>query len=69
MLCRFHEPWPELQQWVDAIDLEKVDEVSHSHTPYGAPPALHSLKLIYNYFRIRSPCCSAHTPQKNQVAS
>lgn len=37
--ARFHDlricyPWAELQEYVDSIDLSKIDDVTHAHVPY-----------------------------------
>ncbi|KAJ3675825.1 hypothetical protein LUZ60_004867 [Juncus effusus] len=31
---RLHNPWPELKQFAETIDLEEKDAVVHKHTPY-----------------------------------
>ena len=32
---RIHDPFPELQQLADSIDLAAVEEVVHQHVPYA----------------------------------
>lgn len=32
---RFHQPWPELQRFADAVDLASVDDITHKHVPYA----------------------------------
>ncbi|KAK1304751.1 NEDD8-activating enzyme E1 regulatory subunit [Acorus calamus] len=32
---RFHNPWPELKQFAESIDLNVVDPVIHKHIPYA----------------------------------
>ncbi|KAL3148869.1 hypothetical protein ABBQ32_001742 [Trebouxia sp. C0010 RCD-2024] len=32
---RFHQPWPELQRFADAIDLASADDITHKHVPYA----------------------------------
>ena len=38
MACRLHNPWPQLQELADSIDLDAVDDVTHRHIPYGKTP-------------------------------
>jgi amyloid beta precursor protein binding protein 1 len=33
---RIADPWPELRAYVDAIDLDAADDMTHSHVPYVA---------------------------------
>ena len=33
--CRLHNPWPQLQELADSINLDTVDDVTHRHIPYG----------------------------------
>lgn len=32
---RFHQPWPQLKHFADAIDLASADDITHKHVPYG----------------------------------
>ena len=32
---RLINPWPELQEMADSIDLDTCDDIMHEHTPYG----------------------------------
>ena len=32
---RFHQPWPQLQQFADSIELQTADDITHKHIPYG----------------------------------
>ena len=34
---RFHQPWTELQDFADTIDLSSADDIMHKHIPYGEP--------------------------------
>jgi len=34
---RFHQPWRELQDFADTIDLASADDIMHKHIPYGEP--------------------------------
>jgi len=34
---RFHQPWTELQDFADSIDLSSADDIMHKHIPYGEP--------------------------------
>lgn len=33
---RLHDPWSDLKEFVDSIDLQNADDVTHRHIPYGA---------------------------------
>lgn len=37
---RLGQPWPALQAFAESFDLATLDDVTHRHLPYGAPPAL-----------------------------
>ena len=41
---RFHQPWPELQRFADAVDLASVDDITHKHVPYGICPNMSCLQ-------------------------
>ena len=32
---RFHQPWTDLQDFADSIDLDSADDITHKHVPYG----------------------------------
>jgi amyloid beta precursor protein binding protein 1 len=34
-----HNPWPSLKEFVDSIDMQNADDVTHRHIPYGAHTA------------------------------
>ena len=34
---RLGDPWPELQQFADSLDLNTVENIVHKHIPYGVP--------------------------------
>jgi len=31
---RINQPWPELQEYCEGIDLKELDDESHAHIPY-----------------------------------
>lgn len=35
LACRLHNPWPQLKELADSINLDAVDDVTHRHIPYG----------------------------------
>ena len=39
LTCRLHNPWPQLQELADSINLDSVDDVTHRHIPYGVQHA------------------------------
>jgi hypothetical protein len=36
---RLHRPWQELEAFARSFDLATVDDITHRHIPWGAPPA------------------------------
>ena len=55
---RFHQPWKELKDFADTIDLSSADDILHKHIPYGEavehPQACSKSYLYQNAFMQQS---------------
>lgn len=57
---RVENPWPELEEYVDSIDLDSLDEVDHAHIPY----VIILIKLLKNWKLAHDHQCPS---QKNRA--
>lgn len=53
---QFHQPWKELQNFADTIDLSSADDILHKHIPYGE--AVEYQQAYSNHICTKTPSCS-----------
>jgi len=52
---RFHQPWTELQDFADSIDLSSADDIMHKHIPYGdVPTSMFKASLYQKAFMLHA---------------